>query len=161
MPITLEDIKTALKIIDQSQGGEVNLRFGDVTLIVRRGEAGSDVAASLSATNASKPKPAAEDKSRQAEKPQAPSAAGSAPSETAVPLKAPLTGVIYRAPSPEEPPFVQVGAVVGEEDNVCIIDVMKVMNLIKAPAAGKVSRIDVENEQMVTKGDVVLWVEPA
>ena len=160
MPITLEDIKTALKIIDQSQGGEINLRYGDVTLIVRRGEAGGDVPVNLGATKAVAPRPTAENASAKTVA-QPSSAASAAPSETAVPLNAPLSGVIYRSPAPEEPPFVEIGTDVGAEDAVCIIDVMKVMNLIKAPVAGKIVRIDVENEQLVTKGDVVLWVEPA
>ncbi len=159
MPITLEDIKTALAIIDQSEGREITLRHGDLTLIVRRGEPGSalgDVADGLAAAGPG-PRPTS---NASAAGVLAAAPAG-APSETAVPLRSPLSGVIYRAPSPESPPFVDMGTEVGPEDTVCIIDVMKVMNLIKAPTAGRIARIDVANGQLLGRGDVILWVEPA
>jgi biotin carboxyl carrier protein len=38
---------------------------------------------------------------------------------------------------------------------------MKVMNLIKSPAAGRISRIDAEDGQVVAKNDIILWVEPS
>lgn len=167
MPITLDDIKTALAIIDNSEGSEVTLRFDDLTLIVRRGEPGattplptmmpSDRAAPVSsAEQGSTPAAPAS-----AQPKSVPSSTSGPPSLTAVPLKAPLSGVIYRAPAPDEPPFVSVGSNVGPEDAVCIIDVMKVMNIVKAPVAGRIARYDAQDGQQVTKGDPILWVDPA
>ena len=160
MPITLEDIKTALAIIDQCEGREISLRHGDLTLIVRRGDPGpapDDVGAGLvaAAGRAERPAPAAPAGAASAAAP------AGAPSATAVPLRSPLSGVIYRAPSPESPPFVEVGTEVGPEDTVCIIDVMKVMNLIKSPSTGRIVRIDAANGQLLNRGDVILWVETA
>ena len=160
MSITLDDIKTALAIIENGEGQEISLRSGDIELNIRRGPPG----AAAPAVPATVVLPAAANPAAApAAAVQPPVSAGSStpPSPTARPLHAPLTGVIYRAPSPDEPPFVEPGAVVGEESVVCIIDVMKVMNLIKAPAAGRIARIDVLDGHLVTKGDVVMWVEPA
>lgn len=146
-----------MEIIDRSQGKEITLKFGDLTLIVRRGDA---PAPSIPKVAAGSPVP-------KAAHTQAPAAAAipsilepSAPSARAVPLKAPLTGVIYRAPAPSEPAFVEVGDTVTGDDTACIIDVMKVMNLIKAPVEGKVLRIEAADGELVTKGDVILWIEP-
>jgi len=159
MSITLDDIKTAVGIIDNFEGSEITLRYGDLSLIVRRGNAAPP--ASLATDPAPMPTPVV----RELE--MATPVASSQPSETDTPaantilLKAPLSGIIYLQPAPEEPPFVTPGAIVGSEDVVCIIDVMKVMNLIKTPGAGRISRIFVRDGQNVNKGDTILWVEPA
>jgi acetyl-CoA carboxylase biotin carboxyl carrier protein len=159
MSITLDDIKVALAIIENGEGREISLRSGDIELTIRRGPPG--VAAPAVPAPVVLPTPAAPVVAPAAAVPQVGSAAPSAPpSSTARALHAPLTGVIYRAPAPDEPPFVEPGATVGEDSVVCIIDVMKVMNLIKAPAAGRIARIDVQDGHLVTKGDVVMWVEP-
>jgi biotin carboxyl carrier protein len=160
MSITLDDIKVALAIIESGEGQEISLRSGDIELNIRCGPPGMAApVASLPAALPASVAPAGET----AAPPQAVVSAGSSapPSPTAVPLRAPLTGVIYRAPAPDEPPFVTQGGTVGEDTVVCIIDVMKVMNLIKAPAAGCIGRIDVQDVQLVSKGEVVMWVEPA
>lgn len=158
MSITLDDIKIALAIIESGEGQEISLRSGDIELNIRRGPPGA--AAPVAPAAAVLP-PAAAPVAAAVAQPAAPAGSSAPPSPTARALHAPLTGVIYRAPAPDEPPFVEQGATVGEESVVCIIDVMKVMNLIKAPAAGRIARIDVEDGHLVTKGDVVMWVEPA
>lgn len=161
MTISLDDVKTALSIIENSEGSEIRLRSGDIELTIRRVSAGTvgsrvDKPTLPIARPVAKPLPS--EPTSDAAKPRA--APGSAPSQSALPLRAPLSGVIYHAPSPEEPPFVTPGAEVDGETVVCIIDVMKVMNLIKSPAGGRISRIDVANGELVTKDDVILWVEP-
>lgn len=158
MSIKLDDVNIALAIIEQGEGSEITLRSGDVELIIRRGQPGA-AASPLAPASRSRTEPAPVAASAAAV-PRPASDPTGAPSTTAVALRAPLTGVIYRAPSPGEEPFVSVGAVVTDDSVVCIIDVMKVMNLIKAPAAGRVVRIDAEDGQQVAKGDVVLWIEP-
>ena len=65
------------------------------------------------------------------------------------PVKSPLVGTYYNAPSPEEAPFVTVGDNVKEGQTLCIIEAMKVMNEIVAPCDGKVVKILVDNEEMV------------
>lgn len=167
MPLTLDDIKIALSIIENSEGTEITLRSGEIELIIRRGPAGVSQSPLPRATEAT-PLPSQSavgipDFSALASSAPKPAAASSpgVPSTTAVPLRAPLSGVIYRAPSPGEPPFVNPGAAVDADTVVCIIDVMKVMNLIKSPVAGKISRIDVEDSQVVAKDDVILWVDPS
>jgi acetyl-CoA carboxylase biotin carboxyl carrier protein len=64
-------------------------------------------------------------------------------------ITAPLTGVFYRSPSPQAPPFVQVGSTVAVGDIVGLIEAMKLFNEIRSTAAGRVVRVNTENGQLV------------
>ncbi|MDO5037806.1 MAG: 5-oxoprolinase/urea amidolyase family protein [Tissierellia bacterium] len=75
------------------------------------------------------------------------------------PVLAPITGTCYRSPDPEEPPFVEVGQEVKEGDTLMIIEVMKMMNEVKAPRSGRVKEILVENEEAVQAEAVLLVLE--
>ena len=73
---------------------------------------------------------------------------------------APLTGVFYRSPTPQAPPFVQIGAVVNKGDVIALIEAMKLFNEIRATAGGKVKRIFAENGQLVRAHQPLLELEP-
>ncbi|MCM8759811.1 MAG: acetyl-CoA carboxylase biotin carboxyl carrier protein [Candidatus Omnitrophica bacterium] len=77
-----------------------------------------------------------------------------------VPIKSPLIGTFYRAPSPHAPPFVEVGSTVKKGTTLCIVEAMKVMNEIKADCAGKVKKILVENGSPVEYGQTLFLIEP-
>ena len=69
-------------------------------------------------------------------------------------VKAPLVGTFYRAASPESKPFVSVGDRVSKGQTVCLIEAMKMMNEISAPADGEVVEIIAQN------GDIVAFDTP-
>lgn len=71
---------------------------------------------------------------------------------------APLMGNFYSAPRPGEPPFVNVGDRVEEDSVVAIIEVMKLMNSVRAGVAGTVSAVLVENGSAVEDGQPLLRV---
>lgn len=75
------------------------------------------------------------------------------------PIKSPMLGTFYRAPKPGAPPFVQVGQEVSEDDTVCIIEVMKLFNTIKAGVRGRIAKVCVENAQMVEFQQTLFLVE--
>ena len=75
-------------------------------------------------------------------------------------VNAPLTGVFYRSPTPQAPPFVQIGAVVNKGDFIALIEAMKLFNEIRATAGGKVKRIFAENGQLVRAHQPLLELEP-
>ena len=54
--------------------------------------------------------------------------------ETGETVAAPLVGVFYAAPAPEEPPYVTAGAQVKKGDALCLIEAMKMMSEVPAPA---------------------------
>ncbi len=79
---------------------------------------------------------------------QAPPAASAAadegkpePARRGTTVKAPLVGTFYRAPGPEEAPFVEVGDVVSKGDTLCIIEAMKLMNEVVSEVDGKVVEV--------------------
>lgn len=90
-------------------------------------------------------------------------AATPAPKPTATPeaeIKSPMIGTMYRAPSPDSAPYVDVGSEVGPETVVCIIEAMKVMNEIKAEARGIITQALVENAKPVEFGQPLFKIRP-
>lgn len=64
-------------------------------------------------------------------------------------ILSPMVGTFYRAPAPDEPPFISVGERVRVGQTVCIIEAMKLMNEIEAEVAGEVLEILVQNGEPV------------
>ena len=93
--------------------------------------------------------------------PQAQPAAASPVEESfsGTPVEAPLVGIFYSAPAPEEPPFIEVGQQVKKGDTLFIIEAMKTMNEIPAPCDGTVSRILAQNGDMVEYKQVLVVIE--
>ena len=74
-------------------------------------------------------------------------------------LLSPLPGTFYRRPSPDAPPFVEVGQTVAAGTVVGLVEVMKTFNEVQAETGGTVVEILVENEDAVEAGQVLLIVE--
>ena len=70
-----------------------------------------------------------------------------------------MVGTFYRASSPGNPPFVEVGQKVKEGDVLCIIEAMKILNEIEADKAGTIARILGENGQAVEYGQPLFVIE--
>jgi acetyl-CoA carboxylase biotin carboxyl carrier protein len=70
-----------------------------------------------------------------------------------------MLGTFYRAPKPDAPPFVEVGQFITNDDVVCIIEVMKLFNMVRAGVRGRIAKICAENTQMVEYQQVLFWVE--
>jgi acetyl-CoA carboxylase biotin carboxyl carrier protein len=75
-------------------------------------------------------------------------------------VEAPMVGTFYRAPAPDAAPFVNEGDLVKEDQILCIIEAMKLMNEIEARVAGRIVKILVENGQPVEYGQPLFLVEP-
>ncbi|MDJ0510816.1 MAG: acetyl-CoA carboxylase biotin carboxyl carrier protein [Crocosphaera sp.] len=78
-----------------------------------------------------------------------------------VPITSPMVGTFYRAPAPDEPPFVDVGERITNTQTVCIIEAMKLMNEIEAEVTGEVMEIAVANGEPVEYGQTLMWVNPS
>ena len=78
-----------------------------------------------------------------------------------VPIASPMVGTFYAAPDPESPPFVNVGASVGPDTAVCLIEAMKVFNEIKAEVSGTIEKIAVKNAEAVEYGQALFYVRPS
>lgn len=67
-------------------------------------------------------------------------------------IKSPLVGTFYSAPSESAPAFIKVGQTVTKGQTVGIVEAMKLMNEIPSTVEGTVSKVLVENGQMVEYG---------
>ena len=77
-----------------------------------------------------------------------------------LPVLSPLAGTFYCAPEPGAKPFVEIGARVEKGQQVGIVEVMKLMNNIKAPENGVIKTIRVQNEETVGMGQVLMTMDP-
>jgi len=73
---------------------------------------------------------------------------------------APLAGVFYGAPKPEEPPYVAPGDEIEVGQVVALVEAMKAFNEIHAEVAGTVVEVLVANGRSVTAGQPLMTVRP-
>jgi acetyl-CoA carboxylase biotin carboxyl carrier protein len=138
--LSLADIDQIMKLFDASNFSEMKLEAGELKLHLKK--AGVT--------------PAAE-RIVETPPPAAPAPPGPAPAAHALPplgpgeidVLSPLLGVYYRAPKPGEPPFVEVGQFVEDETIIGIVEVMKLMNTVRAGAGGVITAIHAPNAEMV------------
>jgi acetyl-CoA carboxylase biotin carboxyl carrier protein len=95
----------------------------------------------------------------------APLGASAAPGGAAAPdaanlhnVTSPLLGTYYRAPKPGAPPYVEVGSLVAEDTIIGIIEVMKLMNTVRAGVRGRVTEILARDGALVEYGETVLRI---
>ncbi len=73
-------------------------------------------------------------------------------------IKSPIVGTFYRAPGPDDSPFVEVGDRIKPGQAICIVEAMKVMNEIEGEVSGEVVEILVQNSQPVEFDQVLMRV---
>ncbi len=160
----IEEIKTIIKLMSENDLTEFKIESEDMTLCLRRGAHNMpQVVAPAMAPAIVAPAPVSAPVPAPAPAP----AAVPAPAEVkkdAAPdadkiITAPLVGTFYRARNPEADPFVKVGAKVGPDTTVCIVETMKVMSEIKAEKSGVIKEILVENGQTVEFGQPLFILE--
>ena len=165
MPTTNGEILKLLEMIEESDFDEVKVECGDLKVHVRK------YGTPQSLTAASHAEAKIDVGARQTTPQALPANARLAPSEPkqAVPqeipdgllaLRAPMLGTFYRAAAPGEKPFVEVGDAVGSNDTVCLVEVMKLFNSVKAGVSGTVVKVMAENGAMVEFGQVLMLIEP-
>jgi acetyl-CoA carboxylase biotin carboxyl carrier protein len=151
LTLTAKDVAEILRLLEQSNFDSFRLEMNGVKLELRRGSAAPETPsvsfASPSATEAAESAP-----TRPNAKP---------PSESGLTdIRSPFVGIFYRAPRPSEPPFVEAGSRVAEDTVIGIIEVMKMMNPIRAGLKGEVVEVLTENSALVEYGEILMRVRP-
>lgn len=82
-----------------------------------------------------------------------------APGSQRVEVKAQISGIFYRAPAPDAPPFVEVDSIVEKGQTLALLEAMKLFTKVKAPVAGKVTEIRTPNAETVSAGQVLFALE--
>jgi acetyl-CoA carboxylase biotin carboxyl carrier protein len=145
-----EFVRKLAQILHETNLGEIELGDGDKRIRVARPTMTVAAAPSAAAPAA----PAA-----------APAAAGAAPAggndlgKHPGAVKSPMVGTAYLAPEPGKPNFVAVGDKVTAGQTLLIIEAMKTFNPIKAPKAGTIMQILVDNARPVEFGEPLMIVE--
>jgi acetyl-CoA carboxylase biotin carboxyl carrier protein len=146
--LTYEDVLRIVELVKSTPLSEFRLKVGEIEVHLRRSN--GSVLEEKRKTGGPPASP-----SEETLRTQAPSFP-----DDAILVRAPMVGTFYRAPAPEEAPFVQVGQHVEPGATVCIIEVMKLMNSIAAEARGVVTEILVENGTHVEYGQVLMVIRP-
>jgi acetyl-CoA carboxylase biotin carboxyl carrier protein len=156
MGLTDDDVREILRIIDESELDELRIDMRGFRLHVRRGGASPHDPAEL----APPPAPAEREPAPAAPAPPPPEPAAASPNGAAT-IDAPMLGTFYRASAPGEQPFVDVGSEVDPDTVVCLIEVMKMMNSVKAGVSGTVVEVCATNAELVEYGEPLFRVDPA
>eukprot|EP00752_Nemacystus_decipiens_P001172 g1172.t1 len=155
MSLTYEDVDEILRLLDGAKA-DLTLQTGDFLLEVRRGGA-AQTSRTADLKKATAP-PIAEPAESQTEAAsEASVAAGSGDGEI---LGAPMTGTFYRAPSPQDPPFVEEGQEVEAGATIGLIEVMKLFTTIEAPHAGRVVKVLAGNAEPVQADQPLFEIVP-
>ena len=159
MSLSYEDVAEILKIIDSSSCDEFIVETGDIKLVVRRNAAPGHVApvaerAGSAPAIAAPPRPRADAAEAQPATTRQAAAAGQ------IEVTAPMVGTFYRAPSPDAPPFVEIGTLVEPGQPLCIIEVMKLFTTINSECAGRVVQIGAQTGDLVEYGRTLFIIEP-
>ncbi len=155
MTLTAKDVAEILRLLESSSFDSLSLEMNGVKLNLQRGSAAV-------ARDTPLPAPALKN-AAETELQPAPAAPRvvKPPSEPGLKdIASPLLGIFYRAPKPGEPPFVEIGAEMEKETVIGIIEVMKLMNSVRAGFDGELVEILVENGALVEYGEVLMRVRP-
>jgi acetyl-CoA carboxylase biotin carboxyl carrier protein len=136
---------------------ELELKDGEETVVLKRGHSGVQIPAHLMSPQMMMPMGMPGAGAAQG---------GGAPAPAAmdaglVAIESPMVGTYYSRPNPDTDSFVQVGANIGSETVVCLVEAMKVFNEIKAEVSGTIEKILVKDGDSVEFGQKLFLVRPS
>lgn len=169
MDLTFDELRALLSTLDATEIEEMTLKSNDFELTVRKAVPHKSLAVPQTTVIAPDATMASMHPSMAAPMMNvpvsAPAGAGAPPPSSNADSKlleitSPMVGTFYRAPAPDEPPFVSVGDRITTGQTVCIIEAMKLMNELEAEFSGEVVEIVVDNADPVEFGQVLMRVKP-
>jgi acetyl-CoA carboxylase biotin carboxyl carrier protein len=158
---SLEDVKKLVALVEKSDVTHIAWQKGPEKVVIKRGNSvGAPVAAAQVIAH---PAPiAAPVPVALAPAPASPAPKGDAKAadKPGVLVNSPFVGTFYRAPSPDSPPFVDVGTKVKKGQTLCIVEAMKLMNEIESEVDGTVAEILVQNATPVEFSEPLFRIVP-
>lgn len=153
-------IKRVVEAFERSDWSEIDVRWGDVRVhLVTSGPS------AVETTPASRVMPGGEqpDDGRQHEGQgdDHPGITAAGPPPGSHVVVSPSPGIFWRSPEPGLPPFADVGQAIDTTATLCIVEVMKLMNHVKAGISGVVVGVYGENGVAVRKGQALFAIAPA
>jgi len=168
MPLTHSDIAEIIRLVDQSTLDEFTVEVGDLTVEVRRKGAaatGASATPARAAPAVSPALPAPVPPTPPVSAAPAPESAPAAPGEPAlgegqVAVRSPMVGTFYRRPSPDEPPYVDVGSEVEVDAPLGLVEVMKLYTTIYAKTPGRIARVCANDAELVEYDQILFVIDP-
>lgn len=159
----IREIQNLIKFVAKSGATEVKLEMDDIKITIKTTDGGSsETTTYIQQAPVSHALP-------QAVTPQA--TAPSAPVATEAPaaddnakyitIKSPIIGTLYRKPSPDKAPFVEVGSSISKGEVVCVIEAMKLFNEIESEVSGKIVKVLVDDSSPVEFDQPLFLVDPS
>ncbi|MBV9179917.1 MAG: acetyl-CoA carboxylase, biotin carboxyl carrier protein [Acidobacteria bacterium] len=150
MTLTAKDVSEIMRILNDSSFDTLSLEMDGVKLHLER--ATQSVACHREEAQAEAEPGRTSALVRERAKPKPPSEAG------LLEIPSPLLGIFHRAPKPGAAPFVEVGSKLEPETVIGIIEVMKLMNSVRAGVKGEVVEILIENGSAVEYGEILMRI---
>jgi acetyl-CoA carboxylase biotin carboxyl carrier protein len=157
MTLTARDIAEITRLLEDSSFDELELEIDGLKIHLRRN---GDIPRFLA--KGDRPQSPAAEPNEPRPLPETATSRGKSPPLTdpnLTEVRAPLLGTFYRAPKPGAPPFVEVGADVEPETVIGIIEVMKLMNAVRAGTRGMVREIRARDGTLVEYGETLLLID--
>jgi acetyl-CoA carboxylase biotin carboxyl carrier protein len=157
---SLEDVRKLVQLVEKSDVTHITWQRGVEKVVIRRGGL-PGAPAPVQWMAAAAPVTAAVPAHALAAAPAAAAGAREAKlDQPGVVVSSPFVGTFYRSPSPDAPPFVDIGQKVKKGQTICIIEAMKLMNEIECEVDGTVAEILVPNATAVEFGEALFRIVP-
>ena len=155
--LDIRKLKELVRLMVANDLSEIDLRDSDEQVTLRR-QGPHQAPEIMTTTSPGTALPAA-----------VPAAAAAPPADTLtdadeqglVRIESPMVGTYYSAPNPDSEQFVAVGATVGPETVVCLVEAMKIFNEIKAECTGTIEKVLVSNSESIEFGQALFLVRPS
>ena len=136
----LSELKGIINLMQKSDLSELEIELQDLKLRLARPSAGHHVHEPVLKTPPLQPEPTVKEESKDVTPSQ---------DEGTETFNSPMVGTFYRKPSPDDPPFVELGKNIKTGDILCIVEAMKVMNEIQSEFDGEIVEILVKDGESV------------
>ena len=173
MSLTHSDIAEIIRLVDQSTLDELVVEVGDLKVEVRRKGAMPTPSSAAVAPASSGLAPSPQTASPAPTPPAAPPAPAAGDRENVPPasgepvlgdgqvtVRSPMVGTFYRCPSPDEPPYVEIGSEVEVDAPLCLVEVMKLYTTIYAKTRGRIARICASDAELVEYDQILFIIDP-
>jgi acetyl-CoA carboxylase biotin carboxyl carrier protein len=155
MTLTAADVAEIMRMVETSKFDELNFEMDGVKLTLRRSGASGQIAQIATMQSGSLDTAATPASRSGAPIAHTASPAGAVDANLEE-ITSPMLGTFYRAPRPGSAPFVEIGSVVDQDSVIAIIEVMKLMNTVRAGVKGVITEILPADETLVEFGEVLM-----
>ena len=161
----IKEIQSLIKFVAKSGASEVKLEMEDFKITIRTGPAPSTPETTF-VQQIPMPQspmvPATPPVAQEPVKEAAPTESTPESDDSKyLTIKSPIIGTFYRKPSPDKPPFVEVGQNIQKGDVLCVIEAMKLFNDIESDVSGKIVKILVDDSSPVEFDQPLFLVDPS